>query len=382
MTFYALPVKKMATPCILFTSCSEYSVGNLLKEILEVECLPEGKKVIEDILSYDWSINTKYYTADVRLCMTKKRTIGDKQFAESVHAFVVFFNAEKKESFESVKLWNAYLKEIDPEIKMLVCDRCLDDSAVGRLEVQTWCIDNGFELVELNPETESDSETEDDFLETTGIKRIVQSLHAHTWPNLNLKDEQHVASPFMRQLMKEEHEAKQFNNDKNLCDSNNSKDSENETIQNDRLCSENSKTDNSENQSISCDGHVTEEKVKNNCDNNKMDVTDEKTDENTEGACGNSKKEKSKKKAKTQSKEERLDSLLPSEDMALFEALGSEDPGGESFEKLFEKFAHMKEKANNLPLQERKKYAENVAIAFWRAMGGDEDEIGDLDSDG
>lgn len=27
-------------------------------------------------------------------------------------------------------------------------------------------------------------------------------------------------------------------------------------------------------------------------------------------------------------------------------------------------------------------YFEKVAIAFWKAIGGDEDEIGDLDSDG
>ena len=29
--------------------------------------------------------------------------------------------------------------------------------------------------------------SDDDFKETTGAKRIVQALHAHTWPNLTLK---------------------------------------------------------------------------------------------------------------------------------------------------------------------------------------------------
>ena len=58
---------------------------------------------------------------------------------------------------------------------------------VPRLEVQTWCIDSGFELVELNPEVETDSENvEDDFLETTGIDRVIQALHAHTWSNLQM----------------------------------------------------------------------------------------------------------------------------------------------------------------------------------------------------
>jgi len=36
------------------------------------------------------------------------------------------------------------------------------------------------------------------------------------------------------------------------------------------------------------------------------------------------------------------DSLLPADDLAMFAELGSDDPGGESFEKLFEQFAKMK----------------------------------------
>ena len=58
---------------------------------------------------------------------------------------------------------------------------------VTRLEAQTWCIDNGFELVELDAEIEIDSDVEDDFVETTGVSRIVQALHAHTWSNLKMR---------------------------------------------------------------------------------------------------------------------------------------------------------------------------------------------------
>ena len=36
------------------------------------------------------------------------------------------------------------------------------------------------------------------------------------------------------------------------------------------------------------------------------------------------------------------DNLLQASDMNLFECLGEEDPGGESFEKLFERFGRMK----------------------------------------
>ena len=41
----------------------------------------------------------------------------------------------------------------------------------------------------------------------------------------------------------------------------------------------------------------------------------------------------------------------------------------------------MKQKAQDLPPEERKTYAEKMAIAFWRSIGGNEDEIAGLDSD-
>ena len=106
-------------------------------------------------------------------------------------------------------------------------------SEVPRRKTLEWCIDNEFELVELNP-IQDDSDDEDgmcdfaillslvncrltllavckisfygnefqisisisDFQETTGVKRIVQALHAHTWPNLEMKGMSMCAAPF------------------------------------------------------------------------------------------------------------------------------------------------------------------------------------------
>lgn len=45
------------------------------------------------------------------------------------------------------------------------------------------------------------------------------------------------------------------------------------------------------------------------------------------------------------------------------------------FESLFSKLANMKDKASDLPDAERKAYAENVAIAFYKAMGGNEGDL-------
>lgn len=55
------------------------------------------------------------------------------------------------------------------------------------ISAQEWCVKEGFELVELEPEVDEEWEAEQDFIETNGIKRVIQALHAHIWPNLVMK---------------------------------------------------------------------------------------------------------------------------------------------------------------------------------------------------
>jgi len=52
----------------------------------------------------------------------------------------------------------------------------------------------------------------------------------------------------------------------------------------------------------------------------------------------------------------------------------------EDFEHLFEKFNQMKLKSSQMNETDRRHYAEEVTLAFWRAIGGDEQEIEGLDS--
>ena len=66
-----------------------------ISEMLEVEALPEAEHVLEKIEAYPWHVDTKYYTADVRLCTTDTRTIGDEEFANSVQALVLIFDSKK-----------------------------------------------------------------------------------------------------------------------------------------------------------------------------------------------------------------------------------------------------------------------------------------------
>jgi len=47
-----------------------------------------------------------------------------------------------------------------------------------------WCLRNKFELVELQEAGDPEFDTDGN---KYGIERIIEALHAHTWPNIVLK---------------------------------------------------------------------------------------------------------------------------------------------------------------------------------------------------
>lgn len=59
----------------------------------------------------------------------------------------------------------------------------------------------------------------------------------------------------------------------------------------------------------------------------------------------------------------------------------NQDIAEENFETLFAKFADFRARAATLDGDERKKFAQTVAVSFWNALGGDQDEVEDLNSD-
>lgn len=52
------------------------------------------------------------------------------------------------------------------------------------ISVLNWCLHNKFELVELDQTGDSESDTEGN---KYGIERIIEALHAHTWPDIVFK---------------------------------------------------------------------------------------------------------------------------------------------------------------------------------------------------
>jgi len=370
----------MALPCVLFSSsASDFNPNSLIKKILNTEELPKPRLTADIIECYTWSFENKYYKATIDLCSTNSRTIGNEAFAESVEAFINYFDPKEKESFNLVKAWMPYLEHIDPELKILVCERCSESDVISRKQTLEWCIENGFELVELSPDTEVDED--DDFPETLGMDRIIQAFNAHTWPNLEMKDTPQIQSPLVRQLMKEQHLL-------NLQDSNNSKISGKETNQSFSSTKYSESPENnpqSKSQAISAENIAVKT----------SDVTTDCQAKSTgNSAASNVKQTDSSNESNINADEPAQPSdshPLPGLDDINWGALLTDsvetdatnqseaDLEVEEFERLFMKLKVMKDKAETLPEAERRQYAEKVAVSFWKAVGGDEDEILGLD---
>ncbi|KAJ1072537.1 hypothetical protein K5549_011763 [Capra hircus] len=167
----------VGVPCMLVTSCSStFSADRLVQHILGTE-----DAVVEvtanDAVRFDpWTIDNKYYSADINLCVVPNKFLVTAETAESIQAFVVYFDSTQKSHLDSVSSWLPLAESWLPEVMILVCNR-VSENGVNRQKAQEWCIKHGFELVELR--LEELPEEDDDFPESTGVKQIVQTSNAN-----------------------------------------------------------------------------------------------------------------------------------------------------------------------------------------------------------
>ncbi|XP_026979216.1 alpha- and gamma-adaptin-binding protein p34 isoform X2 [Sagmatias obliquidens] len=305
-------------PCALVTSCSStFSADRLVQHILGTEDLIVEVTANDAVRFYPWTIDNKYYSADINLCVVPNKFLVTAEIAASVQAFVVYFDSTQKSGLDSVSSWLPLAEAWLPEVMILVCDR-VSENGVNRQKAQEWCIKHGFELVELSPEELP--EEDDDFPESTGVKRIVQALNANVWSNVVMKNDR--------------------NQGFNLLSS---------------LAGANHSTGSAE-----------------TCHSEPQLPAAERTEPLLDrGGASNT-------------TDTQVDSIVdPTLDLDIQELASLTTGGGdlENFERLFSKLKEMKDKAATLPHEQRKLHAEKVAKAFWMAIGGDRDEIEGLSSD-
>ncbi|XP_017321500.3 alpha- and gamma-adaptin-binding protein p34 isoform X1 [Ictalurus punctatus] len=307
--------EETALPCVLITSCDlGFKEEELVRQILAASSLPEPTKKEDVVVWYPWTINNKYYTADVSLCVVPSPFNMSSEVAQSTQAFIVYFDSNSKDGLTAVTPWVALVEELAPEVLILVCDHVCENG-VNRQEAQQWCLAHAFELVELNPEDLPDED--DDFPESTGVKRIIQALNANVWSSVEMKDEHNQGFGLMSSLVASRH-----NNPRPVAETQSQSNSADENT-------EGPKTGSGQNSSEEVDS-----------------IVDPMTDM----------------------------------DIRELANLTAGDADVDNFERLFTKLKEMKDKASSLPHEQRKVHAEKVAKAFWMAIGGDQDEIDGLSS--
>ncbi|MBN3306625.1 AAGAB protein, partial [Amia calva] len=290
-------------------------------EILGAVDVPAPARQQGPVCWYPWTINNKYYTADVHLCVAPSPFEVTAEIARSTQALLVYFDSNTVSGLDGVAPWLAVVEDVAPEVLILVCERACE-SGVTRQRAQEWCLAHAFELVELSPEEIPDED--DDFPESTGVKRIVQALNANVWSSVEMKDERAQGFGLMSSLVAARHSSARH----------------------------------------SQDTHVSYSLP--HCG-----VRGQGSSEADGAGTG----------ANTDTQIDTLVDPMIDMDIQELATLTAGDADEENFERLFTKLKEMKDKASSLPHEQRKLHAEKVAKAFWMAIGGDQDEIEGLSSE-
>lgn len=92
---------------VTFAVC--FIVMCCIAEILNLTDLPEPTKRDELVAWYPWTINNKYYTADVTLCVVPSTFQMSSEIAQSMQAFIAYFDSsEVRQWLPGCCLWAVY----------------------------------------------------------------------------------------------------------------------------------------------------------------------------------------------------------------------------------------------------------------------------------
>ncbi|KAL4090589.1 hypothetical protein QTP88_025392 [Uroleucon formosanum] len=164
-------------PCVYIYSCCDDDPLKTIKLIRNEENI-EICNNEENILSNLWTIDCKYYTADINVCTSISLNELSDEFVHNINAIIILFNIDESNIMETMNKCLPLVKRSQAEVLILLSEKNIDGHIMSN-NVFEWCRKNHFELIVL--------EEIADEMDTTGIERVKQALYAHHWPNLKAK---------------------------------------------------------------------------------------------------------------------------------------------------------------------------------------------------
>ncbi|XP_060852884.1 alpha- and gamma-adaptin-binding protein p34-like isoform X1 [Rhopalosiphum padi] len=168
-------------PCVYIYSCCDDDPLKIIKLLRNEENI-EICNNEENILSNRWTIDCKYYTADINLCTSISLNKLSDQFVHNINAIIILFDIDNSNIMETINKCLPLVEKSQAEVLILLSEKNIDSHVSNNAtnsKIFEWCRKNHFELIVL--------EEIADEMDTTGIERVKQALYAHHWPNLKAK---------------------------------------------------------------------------------------------------------------------------------------------------------------------------------------------------
>ncbi|TPX36285.1 hypothetical protein SmJEL517_g01643 [Synchytrium microbalum] len=150
---------------------------------------------IQDGLTIPYTLDTRYYTAQTSLWVASTDTAANdishwNVVAPAIDAVIYVFDRAEPTTFTHIHPWSDFLSSHDPNVSLCVAHSMDDrqDSSSGLDACEDWCIDLGFEFVDVcasaTSEDAGDGGNSDAAREKFGFPRIIEALESNMWDGL------------------------------------------------------------------------------------------------------------------------------------------------------------------------------------------------------
>jgi hypothetical protein len=166
---------------VLIVGCSE-STEYLAKQMYEISTFEDVK--IEDVpfRKFQYQLTTKYYEATVDFYMLDiSKKDKPEQFFKNFQSVLSIYKCV--DSFNKLKDYLSKLTDLTFETCLCIQQQEYEDVGKHKQLVQQWCMNSGYEFVELIKDQKKEKSG---LLKggSTGINRIMEALECTMWPKM------------------------------------------------------------------------------------------------------------------------------------------------------------------------------------------------------